>query len=213
MTPSARKLPEYRKTKRLKGAERRRMILVAAQSLLLEGGFSALTLRSAAEAAGVRLATLQYYFPNWESLFNATFENVTEAAWDELLLQSKVSLTQDPVARLREFLSGLVAIAKDPVLAGMFVELWAAARTRDFAASLMRQYYDQATTLVGDLIKEAYPDLTPRVRKQRAALVVAAVEGLTLFHQMDHREGLRQSISDRQSLASLMAIVQPGAKI
>lgn len=210
MAATARKPAAYRKTKRLKAPQRRRMILVAAQSLLVEGGFSALTLRSTAQAAGVRLATLQYYFPNRESLFNAAFEDVTNAAWDELLLQSKMSLTQNPTKQLGEFLAGLVATTKDELLAGMFIELWAAARTHEFAATLMHRYYEQATALLESLIKQAFPELGRSVRKQRAVLVMSVIEGLTLFNQMDLRRRVKPGVTDRQALNSLVAIVESG---
>ena len=52
----------YRATKRLKAAERRGLILEAAATILLEKGFSALTVRNTSEVAGIRMATLQYSF-------------------------------------------------------------------------------------------------------------------------------------------------------
>lgn len=207
MVSSSKKRAPYRKTKRLKGNERRRLILEAAQQLLAEQGFSALTLRGAAQAADVRLATLQYYFPTREQLFNAAFENVTDKAWAELLSQVESTAKDKPVDRLRFCLSGLIATTKDGALADMFVELWAAARSHDFASTLMRRYYNQATNLLSSLIKSAYPELPSPARKQRAVLVVSMLEGLTLFRQMDRRERRQPAVSDRTTLASMLSIL------
>ncbi len=59
----------YRKTKRLKAHERSRIILDCARSILVNEGYAELTLRRAAERAGIRLSTLQYYYPTKEKLF------------------------------------------------------------------------------------------------------------------------------------------------
>ena len=69
MLQTEQKRTPYRDTKRLKAVERRALILRAAQSILLDEGFAALTMRNTAKAAEIRIATLQYYFVSREKLF------------------------------------------------------------------------------------------------------------------------------------------------
>ena len=68
----------YRETKRLKAHERNAIILDAAKSILINQGYSKFSLRYTAERSGVRLATLQYYFPTKELLFRAAFEDAMD---------------------------------------------------------------------------------------------------------------------------------------
>lgn len=209
MIQTAKEKAPYRETKRLKAPQRRRLILNAAQSILLSQGFAALTLRNTAEAADIRLATLQYYFPNREQLFQSAFQDIAEQAWAELMEQLDKGVEGNPDRRLRDFLSGLCGTTANDPLAGAFTELWAAARTHDFASTIMHSYYAQAVTLLATLIRDANPTYKPKESKQRAVLIIAMLEGLTLFNQMDSRADRRPSVSQKQALASMLALVPP----
>lgn len=208
VSTSSRKRPKpYRETKRLKAHERRRLILDAAQSILLSQGFSALTLRNTAEAAEIRLATLQYYFSSRDRLFQAAFQDIADQTWADLMSQFDKLDASDSGARLSQFLVGISKTPANSALAGTFTELWAAARTHDFAAKIMQTYYAQATLELARLIQSAYPKLALRRCKQRAVLAISLVEGLTLFVQMDSREQRKPVVSQSLVLESLMALV------
>ena len=111
----------YRETKRLKAPERRALIVQAAQSILLEQGFAALTVRSAAEAAEIRMATLQYYFPTREQLFEAAFQDVADRAWAEVIEKLSRSDTSGAEKRLREFVHAMCASSQNESLVGFFI--------------------------------------------------------------------------------------------
>ncbi len=207
MTRPAKKLSPYRKTKRLKAHERRPLIVKAAQSILLSQGFAALTLRNTAEAADVRMATLQYYFPNRELLFQSAFQCVADKAWAEVIEQLEGTKGASPELRLRCFLQGICATSTNAELVGFFIELWAAARVHDYAAEIMQSYYTDVVTLLTKLTREANPVHTAKESRQRAIIVISMIEGLTLFKQMDGRVKRRPKVPNSKVLEAMMTML------
>ena len=61
-----------------KGEETRQRILDAALNAFGEASFKAVTTRRIAQAAGVSLPTLQYYFGDKEGLYRACAETIVE---------------------------------------------------------------------------------------------------------------------------------------
>lgn len=81
-----------------KGLETRIRIIKGAREALEEGGMEALTTRRIAASAGVKLATLHYYFDSKESLLLAVLEDLI-AEMDEAYRQD-VALPKDPEDRV-----------------------------------------------------------------------------------------------------------------
>ncbi|MGI9265663.1 MAG: TetR/AcrR family transcriptional regulator [Gammaproteobacteria bacterium] len=192
-----------RPAKRLRAPERRRLILDEAQSILASRGFAALTLRNAADASGIRLSTLQYYFPTREQLFEAAFQDIADRAWSEIMLLVQNDESRDPRHRLQRFIKGLCSSTEDEVLIGFFVELWAAARTHEFASKIMQIYYEDALALLARLIRDNQPGMSAKEGKQRATLILSTVEGLSLFRQMDKRKERTGAVSRRSAVECL----------
>ncbi len=118
-----------------KGSARRAALLDAAEATLVGGGHAALSLRAVAEAAGVRLGHLQYYFPTRDSLLEAVLDRLLSSSLDRLTasvpgLGSGRQWSSQPPERLIDL---LLAEQNDPDLVRVFAELWALA-ARDEAA-------------------------------------------------------------------------------
>ncbi|MEM7282024.1 MAG: TetR/AcrR family transcriptional regulator [Pseudomonadota bacterium] len=193
-------------TTRLKPAERRRQILDVAQSLLATKGFAALTLRNAATASGIRLSTLQYHFATREILFEAAFQDIADKAWNDILQLISDDIENDPKKRLGQFIKSLCLSTQSDTLTGLFVELWAAARTHGFASNIMDQYYEDAVALLAELIRDTLRDITPRESRRRAILMLSTVEGLSLFRQMDQRQSRKSVVSRKSAEHALMKL-------
>ena len=175
----------YRATKRLKAAERRGLILEAAATILLEKGFSALTVRNTSEVAGIRMATLQYYFPSRQHLFEEAFRNIVDTAWAEMMDQVDQPDTLDAQDHLQQFVEAMCDSTFNSPLVGFFIELWAAARVHAYAAEIMVNYYLEAIEVFTTLIKAAHPKYSLQKSQQLATLALSIVEGQTVFNQMD----------------------------
>jgi AcrR family transcriptional regulator len=191
----------YRETKRLKAHERSRIILDCARSILVDEGYAELTLRRAAQRAGVRLGTLQYYYPTKKQLFHAAFEDALREESEHI--DDRVARAgTNPEKRLRALYRGAFQATGNKQTTGFFLELWSRARLDGFAAKLMDDFYQEIRDWLAELIRECRPSLTKRVCKQRATFALATLEGMTLFAAIDERRG--KKVDGRFTINSLM---------
>ena len=195
MLQTEKKRTPYRDTKRLKAVERRALILRAAQSILLDEGFAALTMRNTAEAAEIRIATLQYYFASREKLFEAAFKDIANKAWTKVMSRLDQANELDPQSRLCFFVRAMCESSRNESLVGFFIELWAAARVHQYAADIMAIYYKDAVTILGKLIHEAKPEFERQRSRQLATLAISLIEGHSLFNQMEQFAKRKTNIS------------------
>lgn len=195
MKNGAKKLAPYRETKRLKAHERRFLIIEAAQAILLSQGFAALSLRNAADAADIRMATLQYYFPTRDDLFEAIFQNIVDRIWQEILDNLNGERNGDPEARLRQWVNGICNLSDNNEVVEVFTELWAVARVHGFAADIMQRYYADAINLMTRLTRAVRPDQSAQESRQRSILALSMIEGFSLFRQLDIRAGRRACVA------------------
>lgn len=191
----------YRETKRLKAHERSRIILDCARSILVNEGYAELTLRRAAARAGIRLGTLQYYYPTKEKLFRAAFKDALREESERI--DNRVTRAgTNPEKRLRALFRGAFQATGNEQTTGFFLELWSRARFDNFAAKLMDDFYLQILDWLATLIRECRPNLAKRVCRQRAMLALATLEGMTLFAAIDERRG--KKVDGRFTIDSLM---------
>ena len=97
-----------------KGGETRQRILDAALNAFGEASFKAVTTRRIAQAAGVSLPTLQYYFGDKEGLYRACAETIVEryrhttgAAAEAARAVSKDGAAETARARLKALIAAL----------------------------------------------------------------------------------------------------------
>jgi len=122
--------------------QRRQELVEAAFELIAEHGFEGLRTRDVANAVGVNIATLHYYFPTKESLIRGVVEQAMER------FRSTLAPHGSPPDQLRNHLRAVRKLMTDePRLASVMGEL-ALRSTRDRTiASIMDKAYDawQAT--------------------------------------------------------------------
>ncbi len=184
-------------------------ILAAARRILIEEGHHRLTLRNVAENVGIKLASLQYHFPNKRELLTA-------------LMDSGNDTYQGLVASL---LSDLDSSAEDQAVSGMLErvfeeyqderslnfheQMWALS-VRD--PQMMEQYlagYTDIWNSAVEVIGRIDPDSTEAERRVRAALIIALVDGLETFLRA---EPLRRNLPDsmQESVAKLIKSIARG---
>ena len=175
-----------------RGRRRADALLEAATDVLVDEGYSALTLRRVAEKAGVGLSHLQYYFPSRDALLQAMFAR-TVREYEQGLL-AKASKRE---ARGEEGLVLLVnytlAFFRSERACRSSWELWALAGHDEGAANALNGYLDLFCKIVAELIRQARPDLSSVETARRAAVVVSMLEGASLLrgHGKPRRRGHR----------------------
>jgi AcrR family transcriptional regulator len=171
-------------------AEKRARILDAAERIMLEDGYAAVTSRRVEAEAGIKL---HYHFGSLDDLFVAVFRRRAERSVDRL----RDALTSP------EPLRAWWAIASDPRGTALLVELTAAANHRaplqaevaELARDARRMEMDVLASILDDygIDRELFPP----------SLVAAAVQGLALVVVQDEVRGFDTAHEDAKA-----AIVQ-----
>lgn len=163
-----------------KGLERSEAILDAATEILVGEGHAQLSMRKIAVRAGIRLGNLQYYY--------ATKQDVVRALLERTLARSLASIeaktaatTGTPSARLRTCLEAVLEDQADQDCCRMFWEVWALAARDRSVARATRAFYERYRDGLAVLLHAVAPRLGAERTRRRATLVVAMLEGATVF--------------------------------
>lgn len=129
---------------RTAGQATRQTIVLVAGRVLIQHGYAALTLRRVADAAGVSVGNLNYYFRTKESLLEALIEHVLadfSLRFEEKIIRRRVVDGSDTLAALLKW-------AMDGSCTHQYTrlvrELWAMATHNASVAAAMDRYYDQS---------------------------------------------------------------------
>nr|QKW93646.1 TetR family transcriptional regulator [Vitiosangium cumulatum] len=163
-----------------KGQERSEAILDTAERLLVDEGHAALTLRGVAQRAGIRLGNLQYYFTTREELVRALLARVLERATARVE-ERMGAVKQQPAQALDAALESLLEDQHDPASYRLFYDLWALAAREPAIAAELRAFYARYIDAVAELLNRVAPELSGAEARARAELLVALLEGLSLF--------------------------------
>jgi len=178
-SPSPLKRTKSSPVKRVGHEQRRRDILESARVLLSEEGYEALSMRKVASRAGIHLKTLQHYFPSKELLIQSTLEFT-----DALYTNTSNAITANagsPIEHFEEYIRYLLDDDKNQQTAGFFYQLWARAHVDSKTNQVMEKIYKSHIGNLEQLMESVNPTLPKAIRKQRAVIVAALIEGLMLF--------------------------------
>ncbi|MFE3059434.1 TetR/AcrR family transcriptional regulator [Nocardia sp. NPDC059239] len=161
-----------------KGEHRRAELLDIAEQILVESGYSELTMRAVAAKAQVRLGHLQYYFPNRDNLVHAVLQRTLESSLGRLepLLSRPVTAQS-----AEDLVHVLLAEQDDPRLTRIYTELWALASRDATIAEAMRTFYRDYQAHVAAVVHARSPALTAEICEARARVFTILIEGAALF--------------------------------
>jgi len=163
-----------------KGEGRIRQILQIARLLFATEGYSGFTMRTVASRAGMKLGNLQHYYKTREQLLQAVLEQVM-FSYDGHYLRLPGAQNGSPQKRFTAIIRFLIEDLKNPLTSGTFMELWALAERHKFAAAIMDNMYSHHRENIAAFIRDLNPQLSPKQRARRAALIATQVEGLNLL--------------------------------
>lgn len=160
-----------------RGARRRARILDAALDLVARAGAGELSMRAVADAAGVPLGSLTYYFASKEDLIEHALERAgaADAEWVEAVLAASPPRTVRQASRL---IAGLVAEAAGPRRAGTVAryELWLQLSRHP----RLRHVAARQRAALDELGRRLLAELRAPDPAAAAPLLTAAVDGLAL---------------------------------
>lgn len=168
-----------RKLKRESSKKRNLEILEATRVLLSEKGYDKLSLRKIAAITGIHLKTLQHYFPTKEILIKSTLEYVI-SLYDKKV-QEISTHSSDPEKNFNNYIKYLIEDTKNIQTAGFFYQLWAMSHVDEKTNNIMNKMYLDHTNNIENLIEALNSDMGDHMRKQRAVMISALIEGMMLF--------------------------------
>ena len=87
-----------------------------------------------------------------------------------------------------------------------------AARLAEFAAELMDEFYERNVAILADRVRDFNASLSNAEARRRAVFVMATLEGLTMFVDIDKRKQRKATPSEKYVVNSLMEFIgQPMA--
>ena len=163
-----------------KGLETRVRIIKGAREALEEGGMEALTTRRIAASAGVKLATLHYYFDSKESLLLAVLEDLI--ADMEVAYRHDVALPEEPEDRVEALIRAswrYIQRTRDKQIAQTELTLYAL-RTKGSEWLAARQY-NAYIDFYGHLVFEDDTDEElRRIGRAVARQMLIGIDGIIL---------------------------------
>ncbi|WP_393915931.1 TetR/AcrR family transcriptional regulator [Halostreptopolyspora alba] len=174
--------------KRVDRSARREEILAAAVRVFARKGFAATRIDDVAREADIGKGSVYLYFDSRDALLSAAFEAF--AARSRTVLQRAREGTGPPLERLGSLVrSVLAALAEDPELAHILLDLWSSGRAQSQLPLDMPSVYSEYRTVIAELLREAEAEGTVRqgVGQHHATVIVGAVEGCLLQWLLEPR--------------------------
>lgn len=161
-----------------KGERRIKIILEAAEQLLIDSGYHNFSMRKVATKAGVSVGNLQYYFPTKDSLLEALLDHVIQNYLD-IFQHIRDSLS--PKEQFVEIISSVVKDLKTKHTTVFFPELWSMANHDKQISKIMDKMYGRYRAMVAEIIKDINPSLTDIQTHRLSLFITASIEGHTIF--------------------------------
>jgi AcrR family transcriptional regulator len=164
---------------------RKAEIVETARRILIEEGHHRLTMRNVAENVGIKLASLQYYFPNKSDLITTLMdlEKETYLSLVESLLGAADSSASDKAVAAT--LDRLFEEYQDERSLNFNEQLWAlSVGEPQWMDQYMNGYLDIWDSAV-EMIGRFDPESTDNQRRSRAVLIIALVDGLETFFRAE----------------------------
>lgn len=163
-----------------RGQEGVEQILRGALSVLVESGYKAMTLRRIAQACGMNVGNLNYYYKSKADLVHALLDALIsgyEGVFDTLAHEPNVPAD----VRLERLVSVILQDITTKKTTRVFPELWALANHDKFVQERVDDLYARARVTLVELIGEINPALPADERETLALFISASLEGTTIF--------------------------------
>ncbi|MBI5506316.1 MAG: TetR/AcrR family transcriptional regulator [Deltaproteobacteria bacterium] len=172
-------------------------VLNAAAHLLAQDGYASLSLRKIAQAAGMRLGHVQYYFPAKLDIVHGILERYLQRSTERIRERMAAGLEGSEGA-LQSAIETVLVDQESAEDCAMFREIWALATHDPGVKEAVHRFYLQYRAQVRAILLQLSPKLDKSRADQRAMILVATLEGLSLLRGSDRaskRAGLAREVT------------------
>lgn len=181
-------------------------ILRAAIDILIEEGFTGLTMRRIATRCGLKPGNLSYYFPTKEDLVRALLDAIISSYEVEFEI-----ILSDAGATAEERLERLCNLVLEDILTKkttrIFPELWALSNHDPFISDRMHELYVRARAPLTVMIGELNPALSEQDREDLSLFISASMESLTIFAGYQKPYADRMPTLERMAVQSFLSLI------
>lgn len=167
-----------------KGAEKIAEIVRVGTELLLEDGFTVVTIRRVADRLGISHGNVGYYFPTRESLWQAVVDYEFRDFYKKYQSDLKLN-ADDPQSCFNEYLVRWMNEYQDRKVRSFFAHVEAYAEINSAVAKLRDEIYEGILQRILDRIRPLCIGVDDEQIKRRAITVMLLFEGLasvSAFH-------------------------------
>ncbi|MFT5852125.1 MAG: AcrR family transcriptional regulator [Colwellia sp.] len=161
-----------------KGEKRIKLILEAAEQLLIDSGYHNFSMRKVASKAGVSVGNLQYYFPSKDKLLESLLDKVIQNYLDTF---EKFRGRYTPKEQFIEIMKSVINDIRTKHTSVFFPELWSMANHDKHISNIMDRMYGKYRTLVANIIGDINPNLNECQAQRLSLFITASLEGHTIF--------------------------------
>lgn len=163
-----------------RGLKRSTDILRVALTILTQQGYGELSMRRIAKEIGISLGNLQYYFPNKKVLIQKLLEDYLDQTM--LKIQERSSLKVNSIEEQFDMALNVSFLEQSSKEAcQVFYELWALATRDKEVKAALESFYETYCSIVAGYVEHINPSLGKETVRKRAAIIVAMLEGLSLY--------------------------------
>lgn len=161
-----------------KGKSRINDILDAAHQLLIDAGYHNFSMRKVADAAGIKLGNLQYYFPSKSLLVSAMLDKTIQVYLDTF---DEIRTHGSPEEQFQNLIKHVITDLTSRETTQFFPELWSLSNHEEDITVHMDQMYAKYRSILGDIIADMNPALSPKQVEKLSLFISSSVEGHTVF--------------------------------
>jgi len=161
-----------------KGKDKRQDILDAAAALLIDSGYHNFSMRKVADAAGIRVGNLQYYFPSKEKLVKAMLDSALSRYLDDFF---EIRQHGTPEEQFLTVINHVVFDLNSKRTTVFFPEVWSLSNHEKGVTKAMDEMYENYRSVLTDIIGEVNPKLSLQQARRIALFITASLEGHTVF--------------------------------
>jgi AcrR family transcriptional regulator len=174
------------------GKASRQQILEAAERLLRDNGYHALSTRRVADECGISVGNLTYHFPNKMFMVEEVMTAVCDR-YEHHRPEVDPDKLNDPKAFLTQTVAWMLDDAVKPHTSGLFLEFWILAKHHDFGADIIERSYEHAIEWLVASLEVLFPEASWTECMRAAYFMLTASEGSVALFSRPYQRPVDQA--------------------
>lgn len=204
--------PDAQPSTRRNREQRIREIIETARQVFQEDGYAGFAIRRVADRMGITHGNLQYYFRTTEELLRTALP-----AYMSQVMEDYTAIANRPgmgaAQRCAALINRIFENINESDLPKFMVEIWAFASHEAYVAELVSDMQARFRGIFAKLLSELHPTLSSEECLVRAAVIIAQMDGMTIFASHGDYPGRDYVESVRVAKRTVKMLVNASTKV